>query len=166
MELFFFFLEILVVSVSKRMCLLLYNQTKSIQTFMDWGFGRWNRVNVCYIYLHDNYIILSVSNLWRQRRRWDGNIHYDLKCSMRTVSLWHRQSQQSFNTLTPFYFLSHSLHVSAPTGHLQVTYTIRYFNGLFLIQRIRYTYAIWCRDFVCCTSVLRLVVLIHVIIWI
>jgi hypothetical protein len=47
-----------------------------------------------------------------------------------TGSLWRRQLQQSFNTLTPLYFPSHSLHVSAPTGHLQVRYTIRYFNGL------------------------------------
>jgi hypothetical protein len=44
-----------------------------------------------------------------------------------TGSLWCRQSQQSFNTSTRFYFPSHSLHVSAPTGHLQVRYTIRYF---------------------------------------
>jgi hypothetical protein len=73
-----------------------------------------------------------------------------------TGSLWRRQSQQSFNTLTHFYFLSHPLRVSAPTGHLQVRYTIRYFNGLFLIQRIRCTYAIWCRDVICCTSVLIL----------
>jgi hypothetical protein len=29
-------------------------------------------------------------------------------------------------------------------------------NGLFLIQRIHCTYAIWCRDVTCCTSVLRL----------
>jgi hypothetical protein len=32
-----------------------------------------------------------------------------------------------------------------------------------LIQRIRCTYAIWYRDVICCTSVLQLVVLIHVI---
>jgi hypothetical protein len=50
--------------------------------------------------------------------------------------------QQSFNMLCRFYFLSHSLHVSAPTGHLQVRHTIRYFNGLFLIQRICCTYTI------------------------
>jgi hypothetical protein len=48
-----------------------------------------------------------------------------------TGSLWRRQSQQSFNTLTPFNFLSHSLHVLAPTGHLQVRYTIRYFKDYF-----------------------------------
>jgi hypothetical protein len=48
-----------------------------------------------------------------------------------TCSLWCRQSQQSFNTLTPFYFPSHSLHVSATTGHLQVRYTIRYFKDFF-----------------------------------
>jgi hypothetical protein len=41
---------------------------------------------------------------------------------------------------SPFYF--NSLHVSATTGHLQVRYTIRYFNRLFLTQRIRCTYAI------------------------
>jgi hypothetical protein len=39
--------------------------------------------------------------------------------------------KQSFNTLTPFYFISHSLHVSARTGHLQVRYTIRYFKDYF-----------------------------------
>jgi hypothetical protein len=42
-------------------------------------------------------------------------------------SLWRRQSQQSFNTLTPFNFLFYSLHVSAPTGHPQVRYTISYY---------------------------------------
>jgi hypothetical protein len=36
------------------------------------------------------------------------------------ASLWRRQSQPSFNTLTLFYFLSHSLHVSALMGHPQV----------------------------------------------
>jgi hypothetical protein len=41
-----------------------------------------------------------------------------------TGSLLRSQSQLSFNTLTPFYFLSHSLYVSAPTGHHQVRYTI------------------------------------------
>jgi hypothetical protein len=30
-------------------------------------------------------------------------------------------------SLPLFYFPSHSLHVSAPTGHLQVRYTIKYF---------------------------------------
>jgi hypothetical protein len=40
------------------------------------------------------------------------------------------------------------------------------FNALFLLQQIHCTYAIWCRDVICCTSVLWLVVLIHVIIWI
>jgi hypothetical protein len=42
-------------------------------------------------------------------------------------SLWHRQSQQSFNTLTPFNFPFYSLHVSAFTGHPQVRYTISYY---------------------------------------
>jgi hypothetical protein len=48
-----------------------------------------------------------------------------------TGSLWRLQSQQSCNTLTLFYFPSHSLHVSAPTGQLQVRYTVDYFyyNG-------------------------------------
>jgi hypothetical protein len=35
-------------------------------------------------------------------------------------------------------------------------FTTWYFNGLFLIQRISCTYAIWCRDVTCCTSVPRL----------
>jgi hypothetical protein len=48
-----------------------------------------------------------------------------------TGSSWRRQSQQSFNTLTRFYFLSHSLHVSVPTGHPQVRYTIRYLKDYF-----------------------------------
>jgi hypothetical protein len=44
-----------------------------------------------------------------------------------TGPLWRRQSQQSFNTLTPFNFLFYSLHVSAPMGHPQVRYTISYY---------------------------------------
>jgi hypothetical protein len=62
-----------------------------------------------------------------------------------TGSLWCRQSQQSFNTSTPpfFIFPSYSLHVSAPTGHPQVRYTIRCFQGLFLLQRIRCMYTTW-----------------------
>jgi hypothetical protein len=44
-----------------------------------------------------------------------------------TGSLWRRQSQQSFNTLTPFNFLFDSLHVFAPTGHPQVRYIISYY---------------------------------------
>jgi hypothetical protein len=55
------------------------------------------------------------------------------KSIKRTGSIWRRQSQQSFNTLTPFNFLFYSLHVSAPTGHPQVRYTITIsvFEGLF-----------------------------------
>jgi hypothetical protein len=63
-----------------------------------------------------------------------------------TASLWRRQSQQSFNTLTPFNFLFYSLHISAPTGHPQMRYTISYyfcFWRTILIQRTRCTYAIW-----------------------
>jgi hypothetical protein len=48
-----------------------------------------------------------------------------------TGSLWRRQSQQSFNTLTPFNFIFHSLHVSAPTGHPQLRYTISYLKDYF-----------------------------------
>jgi hypothetical protein len=45
---------------------------------------------------------------------------------------------------SPFFiFPSHSLHVLAPTGHPQVRYTIRCFQGLFLLQRIRCTYTTW-----------------------
>jgi hypothetical protein len=57
-----------------------------------------------------------------------------------TDSLWRRQSQQSFNTLTPFNLLFYSLLVSAPVGHPQVRYTISYylcFWRTILIQRIR-----------------------------
>jgi hypothetical protein len=46
-----------------------------------------------------------------------------------------------FQYVNSFLFSSFSLHVSAPMGHLQVRYTIGYFNGLFLIQRIHCTYA-------------------------
>jgi hypothetical protein len=44
-----------------------------------------------------------------------------------TDSLCRRQSQQSFNTLTPFNFLFYSLHVSTPKGYPQVRYTISYY---------------------------------------
>jgi hypothetical protein len=37
------------------------------------------------------------------------------------------------------FLFSHSLHVSAPTGHPQVRYIIRYLRDYFLIQRIRCT---------------------------
>jgi hypothetical protein len=70
-----------------------------------------------------------------------------LLCIYLTDSLWRRQSQQSFNILTPFNFLFfYSLHVSAPTGHPQVRYTISYyfyFWRTILIQWIRCTYVIW-----------------------
>jgi hypothetical protein len=48
-----------------------------------------------------------------------------------TGSLWRRQSQQSFNTLTPFYFIFYSLHVTTPTGHPQVRYIISYLKDYF-----------------------------------
>jgi hypothetical protein len=70
-----------------------------------------------------------------------------------TDSLWRRQSQQSFNTWTPFNFLFYSLHVSAPTGHPQLRYTVGYyfcFWRTILIQRIRWTYAIWVCFLCCC----------------
>jgi hypothetical protein len=51
-----------------------------------------------------------------------------------TCSLWCRQSQQSFNTLTPFNFPFYSLHVSAPTGHPQVRYSISYLKNYFNTQ--------------------------------
>jgi hypothetical protein len=84
-----------------------------------------------------------------------------------TNSLWRRQSQQSFNTLTPFNFFFYSLHVSAPTGHPQVRYTIRYyfcFWRTILIQRIRCTYAIWLYGCYLSSSIFQLIVLIHVIV--
>jgi hypothetical protein len=48
-----------------------------------------------------------------------------------------------------FIFPSYSLHVSAPTSHLQVRYTIRCFQGLFLLQRIRCTYTTWRIHVIC-----------------
>jgi hypothetical protein len=83
----------------------------------------------------------------------------DLQCAHvhLTDSLWRRQSQQSFNTLTPFNFLFYSLHVSAPMGHPQVRYTISYyfcFWRTILIRRIRCTYAIWLSLFICHVIVL------------
>jgi hypothetical protein len=63
-----------------------------------------------------------------------------------TGSLWRRQSQQSFNSLTPFNFLFYSLQVTAPTGHLQVRDTISYYFCFWrtnFIQWICCTYAIW-----------------------
>jgi hypothetical protein len=62
-----------------------------------------------------------------------------------TEYLWRRQSQQSFNTWTPFNFLFYSLHVSDPTGHPQVRYTISYFcfnciSHLRMARRVRNMY--------------------------
>jgi hypothetical protein len=70
-----------------------------------------------------------------------------------TGSLWHRQSQQSFNTLTPFNFLFYSLHVWAQRAILKwyrQLVIISVFWRTILIQRIRCTYAIWYRDVICC----------------
>jgi hypothetical protein len=53
------------------------------------------------------------------------------------------RNKVSIRQLPLFYFPSHSLHVSAPTGHPQVRYTIRCLQGLFLLQRIRCTYTTW-----------------------
>jgi hypothetical protein len=49
-------------------------------------------------------------------------------------------NKASIRQLPLFIFYSHSLHVSAPTGHPQVRYTIRCLQGLFLLQWIRCTY--------------------------
>jgi hypothetical protein len=70
-----------------------------------------------------------------------------------TGSLWRRQSQQSFNTLTPFNFLFYSLHVSALRAILRwdiQVVIISVFWRTILIQRIRCTYAIWYRDVIFC----------------
>jgi hypothetical protein len=79
-----------------------------------------------------------------------------------TGSLWRRQSQQSFDTLTPFNFLFYSLHVSAPTGHPQVRYTISYLKDCFNTTDPLYVCnLIW--GCYLLSSVFQLVVLIHVI---
>jgi hypothetical protein len=50
-----------------------------------------------------------------------------------TGSLWRRQSQQSFNTLTPFYFPSHSLGPPRPPrGFLTFLYMRPLFYGEFV----------------------------------
>jgi hypothetical protein len=88
-----------------------------------------------------------------------------------TDSLRRRQLQQSFNTLTPFNLVFYSLHVSAPTGHPQVRYTISYylcfFKGYFnttdplhICNLIIISKDVICRS----SSVFQLIVLIHVII--
>jgi hypothetical protein len=53
------------------------------------------------------------------------------------------RNKVSICQLPLFIFSSHSLHVSAPTGHPQVRHTIRCFQGPFLPQRIRCTYTTW-----------------------
>jgi hypothetical protein len=69
-----------------------------------------------------------------------------------TGSLWRRQSQQSFNMSTPPFFLFFRVTrdiFRPPTGRPQVRYTIRCFQGLFLLQRIRCTYTTWRIDVIC-----------------
>jgi hypothetical protein len=99
-----------------------------------------------------NEWIMDWRECWR-KRKWSnsrcGNLPHEYTGNL-TGSLWRRQSQQHFNILTPFNFLFfYALHVSAPTGHPQVRYTISYWRTI-LIQRIRCTYAIWYRDIICC----------------
>jgi hypothetical protein len=65
-----------------------------------------------------------------------------------TGSLWRRRLQQSFNTSTRFYFPS----LTTCFGPYRPS-SGEIYNGLFLIQWIRCTYATWCRDVTCCTSV-------------
>jgi hypothetical protein len=67
-----------------------------------------------------------------------------LLCIYPTGSLWLHQSQQSFNTLTRFYFPSLTT-CFGPYGPSSG----EIYNGLFLIKRIRCTYATWCRDVTC-----------------
>jgi hypothetical protein len=80
-------------------------------------------------------------------------IKFNLRCPSWTMnvcankdtgSLWRRQSQRSLNTLTRFYFPSHSLNVSAPTGHLLVRFTIRYFfSPLKISKKYLIVYLTW-----------------------
>jgi hypothetical protein len=80
-----------------------------------------------------------------------------------TGSLRRRQSQQSFNTLTPFNFLFYSPHVSAPTGHPQVRYTISYLKDYFnTTDPLHVPNLIW--GCYLLSSVFQFVVLIHVIV--
>jgi hypothetical protein len=123
-----------------------------------------------YFSWHTTYYIVAIDTCGKAFELWFGGVWFEYrpehrmswlkfssvpsgKSSSLTGSLWRRQSQQSFNTLTPFNFLFYSLRVSAPTGHPQVRYTVSYyfcFWRTILIQRIRCTYAIGYRDVICC----------------
>jgi hypothetical protein len=59
--------------------------------------------------------------------------------------LWCRQSHQSLNTSTLPFISSRSLHVSAPTGHLQVRYTIDVYKD----------YSNYIGSVVCCIRVMH-----------
>jgi hypothetical protein len=58
-------------------------------------------------------------------------------------SLCRRQSQQSFNTLTPFKFLFYSLHFSTPTGHPQVRHTISYYYYYYYLLILQFLFFIF-----------------------
>jgi hypothetical protein len=93
---------------------------------------------------------ITNKNKWQCATEYWNIILFSNNINSRTGSLWRPQSQQSFNTLTRFFF---------PFSLTTIRYTIiqlDIFNGLFLLQRIRWTYAIWCRDVTCCASVLQL----------
>jgi hypothetical protein len=64
--------------------------------------------------------LLQADSTPRPQCCWKNWVHWENS----TGSLWWRQSQQSFNTLTPLNSLFYSLHVSAPTGHSQMIHTI------------------------------------------
>jgi hypothetical protein len=113
-----------------------------------------------FVRLHE-YLISEItecsSNIFGvEARQWNESDKFNwffMKPSIATKFQYVKSLLFSFSLTTCF----------GPHGHLQVRYTIRYFNGLFLIQRIRCTYTIWYRDVICCALVLQLVVLIHVI---
>jgi hypothetical protein len=96
----------------------------------NWHFPDWTLRNQLATLFDRQSKLITIRRCRQKETGEKSELHGDIrqiKQELRTGSLWRRQSQQSFNTVTPFYVLSHSLHVSAPTGHLQVRYTIRYF---------------------------------------
>jgi hypothetical protein len=58
-------------------------------------------------------------------------VRYELNLYMLLVPYDVNRNKVSIRQLSLLYFSSYSLHVSAPTGHPQVRYTIRYLKDYF-----------------------------------
>jgi hypothetical protein len=91
----------------------------------------------------------QVARFWRSVENSGVGLTAFVSCKHRTGSLWCRQSQQSFNTSTPFNFLFYLLHVWPLRAILRWVIQLVIWRTI-LIQRIRSTYAIWYGDVICC----------------